>query len=363
MSQETECHLCVTHSALVTRVFAAAARELGLPEDSLRYISRRGTRIPEPGTCFDDISDEMDRCLKRFDRGGFRLVRRRFEEALGRLTGGRPFEAYLPHGNKILYQEIIGHRSCAGYSFLEEGFTSMAWNTWRNDRSSRAKILRSAARCVWVRTNYRFTRPMFDHSRPHYRAAFALSGAAFQGMPGRIDVAAGLPPLRPGKPPGSVYLLLDMSYRHSGRSWEDYANSMARAVRLHSLADADVRIKFHPSDSDVSRKFESLRRRLADQGFSRVSLLGPEFQTEEELTASDLLVFGTSSVGYYAAIQGVRVACFADETEIAFIASLIGRGKLPKDFREVVGLPPVESPIRLAGARRPVARSDHEPAG
>jgi hypothetical protein len=181
---------------------------------------------------------------------------------------------------------------------------------------------------------------MFDHSLPHYRAAFAISGAAFHGMTGRIDVAPGLPPLRPGTPPGSVYLVLDMYYRLAGKSWEAYSNAMARAVRLHSHADADVRIKFHPSDSDVSRKFESLRRRLADQGFSRVCLLGLEFQTEEELTARDLLIFGFSSVGYYAAIQGARVACFADETEDDFIASLIGRGKLPRDFREVIGLPP-----------------------
>ena len=297
-------HLCVTHSPLVSRVFAATASVIGLPEERIRFISRRGTRIPEPGACLDEISDEMERCFKNFDRGGYRDARKRFEEALLGLTGGQPFEAYVPHGNKILYQEIIGHRDCAGYSFLEEGFTSMAWDTWRNDRSNISKIVRSALRCMWIRPNYSFTRPMFDHSRPRYRHAFAISDAAFGGMRGRTSVTTGLPPLPPGEPPGIIYLILDASYLLMGPSWEDYENALVRAVMRNSETSADLRVKFHPADADAPRKFESFRRRLADHGYSQVCQLGTDFQIEENLTGSDLLIFGTTALGYYAAIEG-----------------------------------------------------------
>ena len=90
-------HVCVTHSPLVSRVFAATASVLSLPEDKTCYISRRGTRIPETGACLDLVSDEMERCYKNFDRSGYRRAWKNLEDILLGLTDGQPFEAYIPH--------------------------------------------------------------------------------------------------------------------------------------------------------------------------------------------------------------------------------------------------------------------------
>ena len=332
-------HVCVTHSPLVSRVFAAAAKELRIPESSIRYISRRGTRIPDTGVNLDVISDEMCRSFKRFDRAGYRAARGKFQAELLSLTGGRPFEAYIPHANLILYQEIIGHRDCAGYSFLEEGFTAMAWDVWRSERSSLSKTIRSVLRSMWIRPNYRVKGAMFDHSRPNYRSSFAISKPAFKDMPGRVSVAANLPSLPPGSPPGSTYVILDAAYIHCAIRWEDYEAALVGSVLAHSPPGLELRIKFHPADDDAHRRFSSISRSLVQEGYGKIRLLDPDFTVEENLTANDLLIFGLTSLGYYAAVEGVRLACYADRIEGLSIPYLINRGRLPNDFREVVGLP------------------------
>lgn len=336
MIRETPCHLCVTHSPLVTRVFEATIRQQEIAEDTVRAIARRGVPFPNTGLCLDEVSNAMESCFRRCARTGYAEVWQHFDQSLQGLTGGRPFEAYIPHLNKIIYQEIINHPHCAGYSFLEEGFTSMAWDKWPNERSAWSKSLRNHLRTWRVGPRYRFNRPMFDNSPPTYRAAYAISKHAFQGMPGRTDVSAHVPPLPVGNPPGNTYLILDACYLHHGIRWENYENALVAAVLAHATPSKELRIKFHFADAHAPERFQSICQRLADDGPASVHMLGPDFSVEENLTSTDLLLFAVTSLGYYAALAGASIRCFAADIEGLPISSWIANGRLPADFSYVI---------------------------
>jgi hypothetical protein len=338
MIDDAPCQLCMTHSTLVTRVFEAAMKLRGIPAGDICSLSRRGAPFRGVGLRIDDISDEMEECFRKFDRKGYQAVSRRLDEILCGFTGGRPFEVHVPHANKIIYQEIILHRDCAAYSYLEEGFTSMAWSSRRNARSSLPKILRSCARSWRVGALYRFTRPMFDVSLPHYRAAYAISGLAFQGMPGRVDVAAHVPPLPAGKPPGNIYIILDAIYLFQGIRWKDYEDALVAAVLGSELPAGELLVKFHSADAGAREKFDSLRRHFEGGDVPPLRMLSGDFPVEEYLTGQDLLLFAVTALGYYAALAGTRVACFAERIKGLSLPSLIADGKLPQDFERIAGL-------------------------
>lgn len=338
MTQQAPCHLCVTHSSLVTRVFEAAMRLREIPVEDVRSIARRDAPLSGRGLHLDDLSDELELHFRKGDRKGYHEACARLDAALRSLTGGRPFEAYIPHANKILYQEIICHPQCAGYSFVEEGFTSMAWSTRRNARFTPAKIFRNHLRAWRIRPRYRFKRTMFVHSLPHFRAAYAISRQAFFGMPGRTDVSACVAPLPAGNPPGKTYLMLDACYLHAGVRWEDYENALVAAVRGQAVPSGEVLVKFHFADDAAAVRFVSIRQRLADNGGLRSCLLGADFPVEMNLTQQDVLLFALTSLGYYAALTGVRVSCFAGSIEGVSVPAWIRDGRLPEDFPKVVGM-------------------------
>ena len=181
---------------------------------------------------------------------------------------------------------------------------------------------------------------MFDHSREHYRAAFAISKAAFRNFPSRTDVSTGLPSLPIGNKDGITYLILDAVYLLHGVEWKDYEDALVSAVLDHSSTENKLLVKFHPADKEASQRFQSLCSRLDSHGLHQVRLLEKNFEVEEALTQSDLVLFGTTALGYYAAIEGARVACFADAIEGLSIDSLTRKSRLPGDFRKVVGLSP-----------------------
>jgi hypothetical protein len=261
-------------------------------------IARRGVSITGIGLHLDGISDEMEDCFRRFDRRGFRKVLKRFEEALNKLTEGRPFEVYVPHMNKILYQEIISHPDCTGYSYLEEGSTSMTWSSRRNAKTSWAKILRSHVRSWWVGSRYQFTRLMFDHSRLHYKSAYVISKLAFQGIPGRMDVSEHIPPLPSGTGDGNTYLILDAIHLLPGVRWEDYEEGLVQALIENRLPPGELLVKFHFAEADAVLKFESIRRRLAAVDTPPLRMLGTDFSVEEHLTREDLLLFAVTTLGH-----------------------------------------------------------------
>jgi hypothetical protein len=335
MIQQAPFHLCVTHSSLVTQVFEAAMLHLGIPAEDVRWIARRDTPFTGRGLNLDDLSDEMELRFRKCDRKGYHEACERLDAALRSLTGDRPFEAYIPHANKILYQEIISHPRCARYSFIEEGFTSMAWSTRRNARLTPAKIFRNYLRSWLIRPRYRFKRPMFVHTLQHFRAAYALSGQAFLGMPGRTDVSAYVTPLPAGSPPGKTYLILDASYLHAGVRWQDYENALVAAVRGQT---GELLVKFHFADVESAVRFQSIRQRLADDGSPHLRLLGADFPVEMNLTQQDVVLFGLTSLGYYAALTGARVSCFAGDLKGVSIPTWIRDGRLPADFPKVVGM-------------------------
>ena len=337
--QQAPCHLCVTHSPLVTQIFEAAMRLLAIPPDEVRSIARRDAPFSGRGLNLDDLSDEMELRFRKCDRKGYQEACGRLDSALRTLTGGRPFEAYIPHANKILYQEILTHPLCLGYSFIEEGFTSMAWSTRRNARFTPTKIFRNHLRTWWIRPRYQFERPMFVHTLPHFRAAYAVSAQAFLGMAGRTDVSACVTPLPEGTPPGKTYLILDACYLHAGIRWEDYENALLAAVRGQSVASGEILVKFHFADADRVLRFEGIHQRLAAVANGpRLSLLGADFPVERNLTQQDVLLFALSSLGYYAALTGARVSCFAGNLKGVSVPAWIHNGRLPDDFPKVVGM-------------------------
>jgi hypothetical protein len=340
MTQQTPCHLCVTHSPLVTQIFDGVMRQLAIPADDVRSIARRDAPFAAAGAGMhlDDLSDEMELRFRKCDRRGYQEACGRLDTALRSLTGGRPFEAYIPHANKIFYQEIISHPQCVGYSFIEEGFTSMAWSTRRNARFTPAKIFRNYLRAWWIRPRYQFKRPMFVHTLPHFRAAYAISDQAFLGMPGRKDVSACLSPLPAGNPPGKTYLILDACYLHAGIRWEDYENALVASVRGQADPSGELLVKFHFADANVTVRLESILQRLADGGSLSMSLLGADFPVEKNLTQQDMLLFALTSLGYYAALTGARVSCFAGDINGVSIPAWIRDGRLPEDFPKVVGM-------------------------
>jgi len=339
ITEETHYHLCVTHSPLVTRVFEATRRQRGISASAVRSIAKRAVPFPGTGCCLDDVAHAMESCLKRFDRSGYAAARKQLDEALGELTGDKPFEAYVPHANNVLFQEIISHPRCIGYSFLEEGFTSMLWDTWRSFRMLSRKTLRNYLRTYWVRPNYSFNRPMFDHAAATYRAAYAISKHAFHDMPGRADVSGHIPSLPQSDGPANTYVILDTSYLHRGVRWQAYENALVAAILAAAPTSGELRIKFHFVDPKASQRFESIRARLSTGGVRSVSMLGSDFQVEENLTRDDLVLFAVTSLGYYAALAGARVKCFAGDIDGVSISSWIANGCLPADFPEVVGIP------------------------
>lgn len=345
MNLESPRQLCVTHSPLVTRVFEAAMRLKEVPTDEVRSIARRGVPFPGDGLCLDDLSDGMEACFRKFDRKGYFRALREFHETLDALTDGKAFEACIPHLNKLLYQEIISHPQCAGYSFLEEGFTSMAWDIQRNARSTWEKSLRNHLRTWLVHPKYRFNRPMFDHSLPHYRAAYAISKHAFHDMPGRTDVSAHVPPLPPGNGTGTTYVILDACYLHHDIRWEDYENALVASVLQHAPQAGDLLVKFHFADAMAPQRFESIRQRLAGSGVGPLKMLGADYSVEERLTHEDLLLFALSSLGYYAALAGARVRCFAAGIAGVSLDSWIAATRLPADFPQVVDCYPVATSL------------------
>lgn len=340
MTAAAATHLCMTHSPLVTRVFEAAMRREAVPPASTGFLSRRATPFPGRGLLVDDTSDAMDLAYRKLDRTAYHAARAGLDEAIRALCGDAPFEAYVPHLNKMIYQEIVLHPRCRAWSFVEEGYPPMNWRSRMNARITPAKILRSWLRDFRVGPRYRLTRPMFDHSLPGYRAAYAISKLAFRGMPGRVDVAPDLPPLPAGQPPGRNLLILDTSYLHQGLEWKNYEQAVIGILESSVSREAPLLMKFHPADTEAQARYEALVSHLRDFGFPSIERAPRDFQIEENLTAADLLVFGTTSLGYYMALAGARVRCFADRIAGLSFEDWIRRGDLPEDFRSVTGIDP-----------------------
>ncbi len=331
-------NLCVTHSPLVTRVFEAVIRKNEIPATAVGYLSRRKTLFEGRGFPMDEVSDSLDLAYRKLDRKGYRAAQKRLDETIRSLSGGGRFEAYVPHLNKMLYQEVIGHPLCAGYSFVEEGYTAMNWSSRRNARITGYKILRDKLRHFWIRPRYRLTRPMFDPTLPHYRSAFAISRLAFRGISGRVDVCPYLPPLPPGTAPGRIFLILDSSYLHQGLLWQNYEDAIVEVLREGAPHGCELLVKFHFADLKSAEHYQSLVTRLGSYGFPSIRKLPGDFEIERNLTDADLLLFGTTSLGYYTTLAGGRIQCFAERIRGFRINDWIARGDLPEDFPSIVGL-------------------------
>lgn len=340
MTDQGTIHLGVSHSPLTTLVFRAAMADRHIPGDAIRSFTRRSVEVLGKGVQLDELSDRMQAAYKKWDRKGYQRLKSEFHRHLDELTAGRRFLAYLPHTRQIVYQETLSHPRCEGYLFLEEGFTSMAWSTGWGETPPFMKRLLNRLRGAMVGSAYRFSRPLFDIASPGFRGAFAISKQAFSGMSGRHDVSSSLAPLKPADGHRRIFVILDTSYLHRGIRWDDYCRELVDAVRrLQPDGFAAILVKFHFADSLRVKRFEEIRRTLEDLPGVTTSLLPPEISVEETLRSGDAVVFGVSSLGYYAALMGARVVCFAPQVTGISLDRWIAQRLLPVDFPEITGTP------------------------
>ncbi len=332
------CHLCLTQSPLITLVFQAAMDELEVPPDSVRSISRRSVKPAGQGVCLDDLSTRLDERYKKFDRRGYSQLLAELRGKVAEITGGRKFIAYIPHTQRLMYQEIIGLPECNGYRFVEEGFTSMAWRTHQGPRSSLRKRFVSRLRTWWTGSAFRSSRDMFDVTNQGFLGAVAISRHAFATMDRVTNVGARICRYEIGDGRKRLFVILDTSYIHRGIQWADYSDALVGAV-LDEAADAqELMIKFHFADNECQSHFSELKEKISLEAGLPMRLLSGDFAVEEQLTASDLVIFSVSSLGYYAAGFGAQVRCFAPQVKGMDIDTWIRKGGLPADFPEVVKL-------------------------
>ena len=335
MSDSALQHLCVTHSPLVTHIFQAAMRHLNVPADSVSSISRRSVKPAGKGLCLDELSDELESSYKRFHRTAHSRCRAEIQREVRRINSGREFIAYLPHLQRALYQEIAAHPDCRGYRFIEEGFTSMDWQARQTVKMKFGKRLQNSLRTWWTDSAFDARRPMFDCSHPKFCGAVSISPHAFTGMPGVVNVSAMVPRYPANGGLGNLYVVLDTSYLHREIRWEAYRSAVVAAIAREASGDMPVRVKFHFADESAAARFESL---VADLPGQPLTLLEPSFSIEEKLSAADRVLFAVSSLGYYAAIFGANVKCFAPDIAGFELGQWVRRGLLPPNFAEIAGL-------------------------
>lgn len=338
MNENTRYHLCLTHSPLTSIVFEAAMKLHGVPAWLIKSISRRSVSPVGSGLMLDDLSDIFKSAYRNFDRHLYTQAKAQLGDYLEELTNGKLFLAYIPHTRQILYQETISHPNCAGYYLIEEGFTSMAWLSHQTLRYSFLKRLQHTLRKSWSGSCFSIARDMFDTTDPRFCGAISISHQAFVGMPSVLNVSSGVPCYTRQGELKRLYVILDTSYLHRGIRWQDYEEALVGAIVEEYTLASRILVKFHFADNRVSERFISLGNRVAAAGGGQLELLDHEFSVEAELTGDDCLLFGVSSLGYYAAIFGGKVKCCASEIKGLDVEQWMANGLLPQDFAEVVGL-------------------------
>lgn len=330
-------HLCLTQSPLISMVFRAAIRKMGIPPERVRSISRRSVKPVGEGVCLDGLSDRMEAAYKGFKRKVYRELKRELGSELERMTEGGPFHAYIPHTQRLMYQEVLAHPLCQGYCFVEEGFTSMSWEVLQTANLPLKKRLQNKMRSWWVDSAFDAERYMFDVSDPKFRGAVAISRNAFRGMEHVTDVSEEIHHYTRGEEPSRWFVVLDTSYLHRGILWQDYEDALVDAIAEASAEKPDVIVKFHFVDDKAVEHFEAIRARVEDK-VGELTCVGRDFSVEEALRANDVVVFAVSSLGYYVSLFGGAVHCFANRIRGLDVSVWIKEGRLPEDFRKVVGL-------------------------
>jgi hypothetical protein len=335
MTPEPLHHLCLSHSPLTTMVFRATMAKLDLPAEQVSWMARRSVEAQGRAVQVDQLSDDLQTAFKKFQRARFRRLKSELHQHLERLTAGQRFIAYVPHTRQILYQEVINHPRCVGYYFLEEGFTSMAWESDWGKPPTLQKTAINHLRSLWAGTSFRSNRRMFDTAAANFRGAFAISNQAFRGMPGCVAVADRLPPYPSGHGRGRLYLVLDTCYLHRGIRWIDYEAALLDAVAKHPSLPGGIAVKFHFADADLDRHFQSLSEQLTARGFAQPERLAASFSLEDHLTLDDAVLFGVSSLGYYVSLFGGSARSFASTARGLDLDAWIQKGNLPADFKEI----------------------------
>ncbi|SHI84619.1 hypothetical protein SAMN02745181_1025 [Rubritalea squalenifaciens DSM 18772] len=322
----------VSHSPLVTRVFKAAMQVQKVSREDWTLLGRRSVFSKESPYSLDDLTDAMEAAYKRVDRRAYRKAKEDLTEMLCRYAPDG-YEVALPHANQIIYQEIISHPLCRGYYLLEEGFTSMNWRHYNQRKLTWEKALKYRLRSMVTGSRFDSRRPMFDMDDQLYRGCFTVSDSAFKNVGGRRDVSEGLATLgnRGDDAKRRVYVVLDSSYCNQGISWENYRDALVQV--LNRSDREEVMVKFHFADARRVERFGELQKALK---LRKLALLDSCYCIEDALMREDLVLFGLSSLGYYAQLLGCEVETFCHKIQGFDLESWVNQGWLP---REVIGSP------------------------
>lgn len=321
-------HICVTHSPLVTRVYQAAMLTKQVPIENQLILGRRSV-LPE-GSEFslDPISDQLEKSFKKGNRSAYQKTRKKLYNLLKKYAPNR-FEVTLPHLNQIIYQEIVSHPLCQGYYFAEEGFTSMNWHKYNSRNYGKAVPLKLRLRRLLTGSSFQPAREMFDAEHTSCLGAFAISPHAFEGMPKRLDVSPHIPALQSAGEVRTLYAVLDSCYLNQGIAWEDYLHALTQNIEKLYKAGDKVCIKFHFADREREKHFTEVTSALPE---INLTLLDSAFCIEDALCADDLVIFGLTSLGYYASLLGCESHSFCNDIKGFDFERWVAKGWLPQQI-------------------------------
>lgn len=325
-------YLGISHSPLVTSVFKAAMAHLKVPEENQKLLGRRHIFPMESPQSLDRISNELEAAFKKLDRKGYKRAMDQLEHTIRQLAPSG-FWAVVPHCNQIIYQEIIRHSLCRGYFFAEEGITSMCWSAKNETPKNIRARLKQTFRAVICGSRFQVSRPMFDCSNNRYLGAFSISNEAFIGMPGVTNVSSSLPGLSTRDVGRRIFIVLDALYLHSGIKWDAYRNALVATLRVKKSENPELFLKFHFAENNRQERFREISRELPDMN---ITLLEPSFCIEDELTQNDLVLYASSSLGFYTRLLGSRSESFIERIEGVDLDDLQARGVLPKVFCDMM---------------------------
>lgn len=333
MSKEANiAQICITHSPLVTRVYQAAMQLKQVDRGDQLVFGRRSV-LPE-GSEFglDALSDQLEKAFKKGKRSSYQSKRKQLFQLLEK-NAPHGFEVTLPHLNQIIYQEIVSHTLCHGYYFAEEGFTSMNWRKYNSRNQDKAVPFKLRLRRFLTGSHFQPSREMFDAGHATYLGAFAISPDAFRDIQKRHDVSAHLPALRPAGENRTLYAVLDSSYLNQGIAWDDYLDALTRKIAESFRAGDKVFIKFHFADKDRLAHFTEITTALPEMN---LTLLDSDFCIEDALCKDDLVIFGLTSLGYYASLLGCESLSFSGDIKGFDAARWVSKGWLPEPIAKLL---------------------------
>lgn len=322
--------------ALIGSNITATAAELAVQVGGYSRplaIVRRGTKTTLPTV--PDGSAWVDR-MKRMKNMGARKEIRAFERYIEELTGGERFDCLIHHSKNAFSQLLVSHRLCRRYFYIEEGITAMVGGPFgRPKKRTLKKLAWNIRSWIFYGGQVNKAREFFDTRSPKYGGACAISAAAFQEMPNRIQL-----PFRELSATttahADVMIFTDSQYRVGNCKPDDYIAALVASVAKIVTEPSSAAIKFHPAERDEALKQRFKEAIRAVPRITEVSELPPDFVAERmAFDPATKVLIGTSSLGFYLGERGFPIFTFAPRLAAKSPKFAAMMEEFPKEFRDV----------------------------